>query len=268
MLAFAIFTCSGCSHSPSPEENQPPATTPAPNSSVDVKAVMDKYAALDTSHNSAIKLKAKIQRADGSSEQVEFTMYREHEADGSQHLLVEFTAPPEERDRDALINVSPAGDIEAIRYGQATKGFLTAKSPTDEESLFGLTLQELIGGEPEKYNYRLIGEETDSGTPVYRVEGALKPGAESRFPRLVMLIAKDSDTARLIEVYDSHDELTRKLIVDKTEQISGIWTRTKWTIDNIEQHKKVVFDAGEVKYNQNLPPSIFTKDHLKQIASK
>jgi hypothetical protein len=261
--------------SPSGSSNDKPSTPSGPansastgNAAPDVKALMEKYASLDTSHSSVTKLKASVQPSGGKAEQVQFTMYREREAAGDQHILVEFTSPAEERDRDALINVSAQGEIEAVRYGQGAKSFMTAKSPADEESLFGLTLQELIGGEPEKYDYKFVDEETYQGTGVYRVEGTLKAGAESRFPRLVMLISKQNATASTIEVYDSHNELARRLTVEKTDQISGIWTRTKWTIDNQEQHKEIEFDAADVKYNQSLPDSIFTKDHLKQIASK
>ncbi|HEY6330954.1 MAG TPA: outer membrane lipoprotein-sorting protein [Blastocatellia bacterium] len=268
--ALVIGLCGGCSHS-GPPENGPttPATSPggaSPN--VDVKAIIDKYASLDNSHDSTIKLKAKVGAAGGPSEQVGLTINRQRQADGTQRYLVEFTSPPDERDRDALIRVSPSGGIEATRYGQATKNFITAKSPTDEESLFGLTLQEMIGGEPENYDYKLVDEETYQDTPAYRVEGTLKPGSESRFPRTVMVISKQNDDAMLIEAYDSHNDLARRLTVDKVGQVSGIWTRLKWTIDNQEQRKKVDFEATDVKYNQNLPDSLFTKDHLKDLVSK
>jgi hypothetical protein len=271
--ALLALVMSACSH-PSAGDDKPSTPSGPANSAntgdgaPDVKALMEKYASLDSSHSSVTKLTASVQPSDGKPEQVQFTMYRQRQPAGDQHILVEFTSPAEERDRDALINVSAQGEIEAVRYGQGAKSFMTAKSPADEESLFGLTLQELIGGEPEKYDYKFVDEETYQGTGIYRVEGTLKAGAESRFPRLVMLISKQNATASTIEVYDSHNELARRLTVEKTDQISGIWTRTKWTIDNQEQHKKIEFDATDVKYNQSLPDSIFTKDHLKQIASK
>jgi hypothetical protein len=272
LAGFLVISgiCSSCSHTSSSDEKPPStANTSAPAGAVpDVKAIADKYTALDTSHDSTMKLKATVQRNDGTSEQVQLTVYRQREPDGDQHVLVQFTAPAEEKDRDALINVTAKGDTEAVRYAESAKNFLTAKSATDEESLFGMTIQELIGGQPEKYDYKFIDEETYQGEPVYRIEGTLKHGAESRFARVVMLVSKQNNNAPMMEVYDGRNELARRITVTKAESISGIWTRTQWTIDNQEQHKKIDFDAVDVKYNQNLPSSIFTKDHLKEVASR
>jgi len=274
-LLVLLTVLQGCTGSGSKEEQ--PSAPSAPSgtggsggagTAPDVTTLMSKYANLDTSHTSVTKLKASIQPSDGKAEEVQFTIYREHQPGGDEHLLVEFTSPAEERDRDALINVNPQGAIEAVRYGEGSKSFITAKSPTDEESLFGLTLQELIGGEPENYDYKFVDDENFQGIPVYRVEGKLKAGIESRFPRVVMLISKQDATAYSIEAYDSSNELARQLTVQKMDQVSGIWTRMKWTIDNREQHKKIDFNVIDVKYNQNLPESTFTKDHLKQLVAK
>jgi hypothetical protein len=265
-----VGICSSCSHTGSSDE-KPPSTgdNSSPAGPVpDVKAIVDKYISLDTSHDSTMKLKASVQRNDGTSEQVQLTVYREREADGDQHYLVQFTAPAEEKDRDALINVTANGDTEAVRYAESAKSFLTAKGATDEESLFGMTTQELAGGQPEKYDYKFVDAETYQGEAVDRIEGTLKHGAESRFVRVVMLVSKQNNNAPMMEVYDNRNQLARRITVTKAESISGIWTRMQWTIDNQEQHKKIDFEAVEVKYNQNIPSSIFSKDHLKEVASR
>jgi hypothetical protein len=269
----AVMIVASCSKVPSPDENRPAPAASESGVSAGVtpaaSEIISKYESTDRSKDSTTRLKASVERQDASSpEIVQLTIYRKKEPDGTEHYLVDFTAPAQERDRDALINVSPAGEIEAIRYAQSTGGFITARSATDEESMFGLTLQELVGGQPEKYDYKLIGEESHAGMPVYRLEGSLKPGAESRFTRTIMLISKENYTAPVIEAYDNQGQLARKLVVGKMEQVSGNWMKWQWTVDNQEQRKKVGFQVIDAKVNQNLPESMFARDYLKKSTAK
>jgi hypothetical protein len=218
-------------------------------------------------------MKAQINNQDDSAvgsalQQIQLQMYRKREPDGRLLILAEFTFPAEERDRDGLITVFPDGRIEAVRYVQSTDSFLVATDATSEDALFGLTPQELADGQPEKYDFIFIGEETYEGTHVSRLEGKLRQGAESKFPRAVLLISQQDFATLGAEFYDNHGALARRLVVSKPEQIAGHWTRMRWTIDNLARRKKIDFEAVEVKYDQNLADSIFTREHLKKIASR
>jgi hypothetical protein len=275
-LGALILLMSACNHEvPQPAASNgaaSPANQPAgaaAGGKADANQIVGRYTALDNSHGSVAMTRASIQGVDnGSHLEIQMTMYRKNEPGGRRLMLVEFTSPPDERDRDALISVSAQGDIEATRFVQSTGSFITAKNATDQDSLFGLTLQEMVGGQNEKYDYKADGEDSYQSTPVYRVTGELKPGAESRFPRITMLISKDNFEALSIEAYDSHGDVVRRLIVNKLDQISGYWTRMSWTVENLEQKKKIVFQSTDVKYDQNIPDSTFTRDHLKVIASR
>jgi len=271
ILIVVAVILGSCSKTPVDDQGTQP--TAEPRSSVTtatpVNDIISRYESSDTSTDSTTKLNASVESQDGGKpEAVQMVIHRKKEPDGTQQYLVDFTAPAQERDRDALISLSPAGQVEATRYTQSTNSFLTARSATDEESLFGLTLQELVGGQPEKYDYKLVGEEQFEGKPVYRVEGTLKPGAESRFSRTVMLISKDNYTASMIEAYDTQGQLARKLVAAKMQQVDGNWLRWQWTIDNQEKHKKISFQVVDAKVNQNLPESLFSRDSLKKSASK
>jgi hypothetical protein len=234
---------------------------------LDAAAIIQRNRALDNSRDSTIKLRAQITAADGTRH-LQLTMYRKHQPDGRLLILIEFISPAEERDRDGLITVFPDGRIEAVRYVQSTDSFIVADDATSEDALFGLTPQELADGQPEKYDFTLLGEDTHEGTPVYRLEGRLRPGAESKFFRVLLLISKQDFTLKQAEFYDNHDELARRLTVNKTGRVGGYWTRIRWTIDNRARQKQIDFEVIEVKYDQNLSDSIFTREHLKKIASR
>ena len=96
----------------------------------------------------------------------------------------------------------------------------------------------------------------------------MKPGAESKFPRLTTYLSKENYTAVGAEFFDNHHELARKLTVEKIEQVDGRWTRMKWTLENPVRGKRLDFETVEARYNQNLSDSMFTREHLKKIASR
>lgn len=206
-------------------ENANSSSAGKPSAAIDSAPIIERYRTLDKSHDSTMKMRASISDSEQAEmdavRSVQLTMYRKHQSDGRLLILVEFTAPSEERDRDGLITVFPDGQIEGVRYVQSTDSFIVTRDLMTEDALFGLTLQELADGQPEKYDFTVIGEENLDGTPVYRLEGKLKQGSESKFPRVVLLISTQNFAALQAEFYDNHDELARKLSVSKTEQVAG-----------------------------------------------
>ncbi|HET8675615.1 MAG TPA: outer membrane lipoprotein-sorting protein, partial [Blastocatellia bacterium] len=183
-------------------------------------------------------------------------------------MLVEFTSPAQERDRNALVIISPQGNIEATRYIQSSNTFASVNNVVSEDSLFGMTMQELADGQTEKYNFRLVGEESFEGKPAYRIEGKLKDGMESKFPRLVLLISKENYAALVAEFYDNQNQLIRRVTVDNIAEHNGHWTRMRWVVDNLARQKKISFETIKIAYDVQLNDAIFSRDHLKQITTR
>lgn len=251
--------------------NNPANRVTAP--SIDAGPIIERARTLDNSHDSTTRIKATIGANERDVElsgarQFQFTMYRKREADGRISILIEFNSPQEERDRDGLITVFPDGQIEGVRYVQSTNNFIVTRDLMTEDALFGMTLQELADGQPEKYNFTVSGEEMVDSSLCDRLEGTLKPGAESKFPRVKLMVAKQTSIVLKAEFYDSHSELAKTLAVTKTDQIDGHWSRTSWTIDNRARQKTVDFEALQTKYDTKLSDAIFTREHLKKISSR
>jgi predicted RND superfamily exporter protein len=264
LTLFGAYSCKSSRRSGS----QAPAIAQRSDSTLEAKQIIEKYRALSNYRDLTMRLQARIKESDETSRVVRLTIYRKRSPNGGEVMLVEFTSPPGERDRDGLIQISPDGEIEATRYMQGTGSFIIARSASSEDSLFGLSLQEIVDGQPEKYTYKLIGETYVGQMPAYRIEGRLKQGADSKFPRVVMSIAKENFVALSVEFYESPNELARRVMVDRVQQIGGYWTRMQWSVDNLARGKKIEFEVIDVKYDQSLPDSIFTRQRLKQVASE
>jgi Outer membrane lipoprotein-sorting protein len=247
-------------------------TSGSHSTAIDAAPIIERYRALDSSRDSTMKLRASIRASEGAGvdapREIAFNIYRKRHPDGRHLILIEFTEPPEERDRDGLITVFPDGQVEGVRYVQSTDSYIVTRDQMAEDALFGMTFQEIADGQPEKYDFSILREEAFEGTECYRAEGKLKHGVESKFPRIGLLISKQSFALVKAEFYDNHNELARDLVVSKTEQIAGHLTRVRWSVDNIARRRKIDFEAVDVSYDQNLKDSIFTREHLKKIASR
>jgi hypothetical protein len=268
-LCAVAVSLSACGEkAPSSAATAPAASGNPAATAGEGQRIVEQYRALDKSQDSFIKMEVRIQDADGASHDVVLGVSSKRQSDGRRLIFSQFLSPAEERDRNALLAISPQGEIEGTRYIQSNDSFATVKGATNEDSFFGLTTQEMVDGQPEKYDFRLLGEESLNGTPAYRLEGALKKGADSRFPRIVMLIAKANYTALMAEFYDNKNELVRRVSITKSEQINGNWVRTRWTMDNLAKKKKLDFAVKEIKFDQKLSESIFTREHLKKTSTK
>jgi hypothetical protein len=266
ILALAIFSAACNKHESKPVEGSAqPASADAQREG---DQIAERYRAMDNSEQSVSKTRAVVKNADGTTQEVAMSISRKRAPDGRKLMLVEFTSPDQERDRNALVIISPKGDIEATRYIQSNNSFASVNNSVSEDSLFGMTMQELADGQTEKYNFRLVGEETVDGKPVYRLEGKLKDGMESKFPRIVLLISKENSAALVAEFYDNQNQLIRRATIDKMAQSSGHWTRMHWVVDNQARQKKIEFETIKADYDAPVSDSIFTRDHLKKITTR
>ena len=267
-LILALALMSGACNKP---ESKPAESNTHPTSADaqrEGEQIAERYRALDNSEQSVSKTRAVVKNADGTVQEVAMSISRKRAPDGRKLMLVEFTSPAQERDRNALVIISPKGDIEATRYIQSNNSFASASSVVSEDSLFGMTMQELADGQTEKYNFRLAGEESFEGKPVYRLEGKLKDGMESKFPRIVLLISKENSAALVAEFYDNQNQLIRRATIDKMAQSNGHWTRMHWVVDNQARQKKIEFETIKTDYDAQLNDAVFTRDHLKKITTK
>jgi hypothetical protein len=267
IVGLALLTAACGTHESKPVENTAPRSASA-DAEREGEQIAARYRALDNNSQSVAKTLAVIREADGSTREVTMSISRKLAPEGRKLMLVEFTAPAQERDRNALVITSPQGAIEATRYIQSNNTFASVSSVVSEDSLFGMTMQELADGQTEKYTFRLIGEESFDGKPVYRLEGKLKDGMESKFPRLVMLISKENSAALVAEFYDNQNQLIRKVTIDKMAELKGHWTRMHWVVDNPARQKKISFETIKVDYDTPLNDSVFSRNHLKKITTR
>jgi hypothetical protein len=246
---------------PRPEEKSSP-----PTPAITVDELLRRYRSTEGYRASEVKSRARIRESDGSLQEVSFTVYRKR-AESGERMLIEF-ASADQRDRSGLVLISPQGEIEGLRYAQSSDSFVSTRNIAGEDSLFGMSLQELADGQPEKYEFKLAGIEESGGRDGYKLDGRLKPGQESKFRRLVVYLAEESFALVGAEFYYDLTEMARRVTIDKVEKKGQYWTRMRWTVDNIARQKKVEFETISARYDHNIPDAIFSREYLKKISTR
>ena len=264
---FMLGAIAACKKSPSGATGTG-ESSPAPPATPDSAVIVQRFRDANSTLDSTAKISARIIEETGATREIRLTISRKSEPDGGEVMLIEFTSPVEERDRSSLITITPKGDIEATRYAQSTNSFVAAKGATSEDSLFGLSLQELAEGQIEKYDLAVLGEENFNSQPVYRLEGTLKQGADSKFHRIILLVSKETFKALVAEFYDRQGTLVRQMEAGKFETINGRVSRTQWVVDNVAHKRKIEFQTQSVTYDPKLSESLFSRESLKKITAK
>src|SRR6185369_3886945 len=123
-ISALLLACDACGNkSNSNISNAANENKEKSSSGPDAASIIERHRALDNSRDSITRMRARI--SGSSSEelaaprQIQLTIYRKHEPDGRLVMLIEFTSPAEERDRDGLITAFPDHRIEGVRYVQS-----------------------------------------------------------------------------------------------------------------------------------------------------
>src|SRR5262245_30745817 len=124
-LALTLTACNEKTSGYTPPPSSPVSSNP--EAAKEGARIMQQYLALDTAKEVAMKMTVKIQDEGGQSRELQMNLAKKRQADGSRLILIEFTAPAEERDRNALLTITPQGDIEGTRYIQSNDSFATVK---------------------------------------------------------------------------------------------------------------------------------------------
>ena len=138
-------------------------------------------------------------------------------------------------------------------------------SADDKNSSFvgsDFTYEDVSGRHWTEDNHTLLKEAELDGKSVYVVESVPKEPYKG-FARKVSYIDKATYLPLKEEYYNAKGDLTRVFTADKIEEIDGIVTVTRRTMQNVRKGSNTVVEFTEIKYNVGIPEKIFTERYLK-----
>ncbi|MCS6805080.1 MAG: outer membrane lipoprotein-sorting protein [Acidobacteriota bacterium] len=235
-----------------------PETPPLPTG----EQIVQQYLNRDRCRDAKTKIKARVKEADGTEREFIIMNYQKC-VDDTQYTIRQQLASKGDPARVLLTIQAPGQPIQSVTYLPGMAKFVEVQDLRQEDSQFGMTLQESVGGY-DLYEYRLIGMEQIGPLQTYKVEGQLKPDATSRFYKMVIYFRQDNYLPARIELYNAENQLVR-LRSTLWMQQNGRWRDVRTEVDNRKYQKRIVFETMEADDNPNIPLSFFTRENLKKL---
>lgn len=115
------------------------------------------------------------------------------------------------------------------------------------------------------YHHTLLGKENVRDWPAYKIELQPKPQAAVVWDRIIEWIRIEDYIPLKAEYYNERGELVRTLLFKEIQEMGGRTIPTK--IELVEEKKsghKTVMTLKQASFNEPIPPSVFTRQHLRR----
>jgi len=115
------------------------------------------------------------------------------------------------------------------------------------------------------YDHKLTGEAIEGGDPCYRIVSMPKPDAPVVWGHLVLFLRKIDDLPRREEYYDDKGKLQKVLTFEDIRMTHGRMYPMRWEmVSATKPGHETVLVYGDLKFDQSIPASVFTRDNLQQ----
>lgn len=117
----------------------------------------------------------------------------------------------------------------------------------------------------EDFSYKLMGEERIRGEKTYKIEATANSEEvieKTGYSKKVMWINPEYNLVIQADYYDKRGFYTKRLTVNKIEQISGYWTIIEQVIENFLENQKTIMHLSNVKYNLEISDTVFSRQKL------
>jgi Outer membrane lipoprotein-sorting protein len=265
-LAFA-----GCESSTETKiVTAPPATTPGNTATAstfpkeEAEKLIQRLATQDGCKDSTAEMRLSFTDGEGKPQQMDFRLQRKYEA-GKISSLMTVLSPKEETEKALLAFEEEGKPTDAISYLSGLKK--TAHLKSDNPLNFRgskSTVQEMLGLELGKYEIA-SNKTIDDQDYYYFVQLSGKKGMDLAFPRIEISFKNSSNQPGLFVLFDEKDQPVKSmkiLSVENPDRNSEYQTIKSIEITDSKNNQKLKLETRSIKYDTNLPASIFTEANL------
>ncbi len=260
--------------------NASPSTFPKE----EAEKLIQRLATQDGCKDSTAEMRLSFTDAEGKPQQMDFRLQRKYEA-GKISSLMTVLAPKEESEKALLAFEEEGKPTDAISYlaGLKKTAHLKSDNPLNFRGSKS-TVQEMLGLELGKYEITSLFESDNSSPRIIKLSA--KKDMNTAFPRIVInlkggpiahvvdathsmgsLPGKQNFYLESFELYDAKDQLVKRMKAVKLEDSKGTQNKNYEyikiiEIEDIQHNQKLKLETRSIKYDTNLPASIFTEAQL------
>ncbi len=257
-FALLLLVCASCDSTSNPTTN---TTTASPANPAFPKELAEKLiqrlARQDGCKDSNAEMRLSFTDAEGKPQQMDFRLQRKYEP-GKVSTLMTVISPAEESEKALLAFEEDGKPTNAISYLAGLKKVAQLKS--DNPLNFRgskSTVQEMLGMELDKYEIAT----TSVANSAILIELKSKDGLSLGFPRIDVTFAETDKKPVKFEFYDRKEKV-KTIQVAEVKAIQNYQTISKMDIEDHRNNLKLKLETRNIKYDTNLPVSLFTEAHL------
>jgi len=206
---------------------------------------------------------AKMTVSSSSFEPRELKMVSKY-VDGAQGSYLEVTAPEElEGIRFLFLERANQPNDQYIKV----KASRTAIHVSEEvrrqpflESTFYVS--DLVRPNLDDYTYTYLGKDVVGGRTTTLVQMTPKNLETDIYSKTVVALDPHDLLIMRREYFDKKGDKQKVWTVDKVEKVDDIWTLTGQEMHNLQDDSKSRLDISQIKYNVDVPDTIFTPKYL------
>ncbi|MCK6556527.1 outer membrane lipoprotein-sorting protein [Candidatus Binatia bacterium] len=123
-------------------------------------------------------------------------------------------------------------------------------------------IADLIEPALDDSTYKYVGEENLLGRRCMLVEATPKDPEKAIYGKTVLALDPKDLLALRRQFYDHKGKILKVWTVETVEKIDGIWTLKQQRMTNTQTEEQSRIDVQEIKYNVELPDSMFVPKYL------
>lgn len=194
-------------------------------------------------------------------------MFSRKRSEEESDMLMRFVSPPDVAGTGFLLIEHADRDDDRYLFLPALRRVKRIASSGKGGSFMGSDFSYYDIGRPKlkDWKYRRLEDEIKKGVDCFKVEATpATPQVEkdTRYSKIIHWIDKKKWTTVYAEYYDRTGQLWKVLEVPGVKKIDGVWFQTHLIMRDVQAKRYSEMKFENIKINQNLPASYFTKRYL------
>lgn len=186
---------------------------------------------------------------------------------GARHGYLEVTAPPDLKGiRHLFIEPKDGPPTQYLKLTGARTIVRVAEEVRSQPFLRStFFIADLVEPHVDAYTYKSLGDGTEiGGRYCKRVESTPKNPAKEVYGKIIACIDPKDKLVVQREFFDRKGQPWKTWRVESFKQIDGLWTPMIQDMHNVQEKSESRIETVEIKYNTDLPDSMFTPDYLRR----
>ena len=245
----------------------PGNTSPSTFPKEEAEKLIQRLATQDGCKDSTAEMRLSFTDAEGKPQQMDFRLQRKFEA-GKISSLMTVLSPKEESEKALLVFEEEGKPTDAISYlaGLKKTAHLKSDNPLNFRGSKS-TVQEMLGLELGKYE--ITSTEPGNGIPdkpFLTIYLEPKKGENLAFPKISVNYNQNSSDKQLVPssfvLSDSQGKAIKRMEISETAKIGNYNSVKMINVTDARNNLKLKLETRSIKYDTNLPSSIFTEAQL------